>query len=173
MTFTLVDVILILIVFSFVAIGFGLGLIRSIGALIGLVIGTWVAGRYFMPVADWLTPILMGRESLAKILAFILVFFIINRLVVLIFHFLSKGFDVLSFLPFAKTFNRLGGLILGLIEGVLTAGLLVYAISKLAPDISFVQNNIASSSVAHFLVSWSWRLIALLPEALRKIISIF
>lgn len=173
MTFTLVDVILILIVFAFVAAGFGLGLVRSIGALIGLAVGAWVAGRYFMSVAEWLTPILMGRESIAKVLAFILVFFIINRLVVLIFHFLSKGFDVLSFLPFAKTINRIGGVLLGLIEGVLTVGLLSYAISKIVPDASFVTNNLDSSQTAHFLVSWSDKIILLLPEALRKIISIF
>jgi membrane protein required for colicin V production len=113
MTFTLVDIILILIVFLFVAAGFGLGLVRSIGALVGLALGAWIAGRYFMPVAEWLTPILMGRETAAKIVAFILIFFIVNRLVLLIFHFIGKGLGVLSFIPFAKTINRVGGVLLG------------------------------------------------------------
>lgn len=173
MAFTLVDVILILIVFAFIAVGFGLGLMRSIGALLGLMVGAWVAGRYFMSTVEWLTPILMGQEKMAKVASFILIFFIINRLVVFIFHFLSKGLNVLSFLPFAKTLNRVGGILLGLIEGVLTVGFLSYVISKIIPDTSFVTNNLDSSQVAHYLVSWSNRVILLLPEALRKITSIF
>ena len=173
MSFTLIDVILILLVFSFVAIGFGLGLVRSIGALIGLIIGTYIAGRYFMSAADWLTPIFLGRELLSRVVAFILVFFIVNRLVVLIFYFFTKGLNVLSFIPFAKIINRLGGLILGLIEGVLTVGMMIYVIAKLMPNVDLIQNNFSNSRVAYFLVIVSGRLIILLPEALRKIISIF
>lgn len=173
MTFTLVDVILILMVFAFIAGGFALGLIRSIGALIGLAAGTWVAGRYFMSIADWITPLAMGHEVAGQIVAFLAIFAIVNRLVVLIFHLFSKGFDFLSFVPFAKTINRVGGIALGLAEGVLTAGLLIYVLSKIAPDAPIVRENIDGSQVAHYLVYLSSQIISLLPDAFRKIISIF
>lgn len=173
MIFTLVDVILILIIFAFIAAGFFLGLIRSVGSLVGLAFGTWAAGHYFVPVADWLTPILRGNAATAKIVAFIIIFIIINRLVVLIFHFIDKAFHLLSIIPFMKSINRLGGLILGAMEGILTIGLLIYIVAKFAPDSGFVMNNLNDSQVAHYLVAISKFVTILLPEAFDKITSIF
>lgn len=173
MTFTLVDVILILILFSFMAAGFVFGLIRSIGSLVGLAIGTWAAGHYFMPLAEWLTPILRGNSSWANIAAFFIVFIIINRLTVLIFHLIDKGFSLLAIVPFMKTINRLGGLCLGIIEGVLITGVAIYIIAKFAPDSSFVVDILNESQLAHGLVAVTQFLTWLLPEAFDKIKSVF
>ena len=169
MTFTLVDVILLLIFFCFVIGGFIMGLIRSIGSLVGLVLGTWLAGRFFQPVADWLTPILMGHDIAAKIIAFLLIFFIINRLVVFAFHLLDRAFRLISIIPFLKSINRLGGVILGAIEGLLTIGIIIYVIAKFAPDSGFVTNTLNGSQVAHWLVASAVWLTNLLPEAFDKI----
>lgn len=169
MTFALVDVILILILFSFIAAGFVFGLIRSIGSLVGLVVGTWAAGHYFMPVTDWLTPIFMGNALTAKFVAFFAIFTIINRLVVLIFHFIDKGFSIMAIIPFMKSINRLGGVILGAIEGVLTVGVALYVISKFVPDSGFVAKTLNDSQIAHYLVMLSKLLTTLLPDAFDKI----
>lgn len=173
MIFTLVDVILILILFSFMTAGFVFGLIRSIGSLVGLTIGIWAAGHYFMPLAEWLTPILRGNSSLANIAAFFIVFFIINRLTVLIFNLLDKGFSLLTIIPFLKTINRFGGLCLGTIEGILITGVAIYVIAKFAPDSGFVANTLNESQFAHWLVAITQFLTVLLPEAFDKIKSVF
>jgi len=173
MTFTFVDVILILIFFCFMVWGFVMGLIRSIGSLVGLAAGTWLAGRFFMPVADWLTPILMGHDVAAKITAFLLIFFIVNRLVVFLFHLLDKAFRLISIIPFLKSINRLGGVILGAAEGLLTIGIVIYVIAKFAPDSSFVTNTLNGSQVAHWLVASAVWLTNLLPEAFNRIKSVF
>ncbi len=173
MTFTLVDVILLLIVFSFVLLGFVFGLIKTVGSLVGLVAGTWLAGHYFQPVAEWLTPIIGGNEPMARVVAFLIIFTIINRLVVFIFHLLDRAFGLLSFIPFAKSINRFSGLLLGLVEGVLTLGVMLYVVSKFLPESSFIQNAINDSQIAHYLVFIAKWLIWLLPEALSKVDSIF
>ena len=100
MLFTLVDVILIVIVLAFVMLGFFMGLISAIGALIGLVLGTWAAISYFAPVADWLAPYLFSYTGLSKTVAFMAIFLIINRLTALIFLLIYKIFFLISIFPF-------------------------------------------------------------------------
>ena len=53
MYLTILDLVLILIVFIFITFGFITGLIQTIGALVGIVAGTWIAGLYFEPVGQW------------------------------------------------------------------------------------------------------------------------
>jgi membrane protein required for colicin V production len=173
MIFTLVDVILILIFFSFIAWGFFMGLIRSIGAIVGLAAGTWAAGHFFQPIASWLTPVIMGHAITAKIIAFMAVYIVVNRLVVVIFHFIDKGFGLLSIIPFMKSLNRIGGVILGAAEGLLTLGIILYVIAKFAPNSGFVTNSLNSSQIAHYLVMASKFLTALLPDAFNQIKSVF
>jgi len=173
MAFSLVDVILIVIFFGFVFAGYAMGLIRSIGAIVGISLGTWVAGHYFMPVADFLAPLIGGREALAKIIGFLLIFAIVNQLVVLVFHLLDHAYHLISIIPFLKSLNRLGGVILGAIGGLLTLGVAIYIIAKFMPDASFVTDSLDSSKVAHTLVFSAQWLIKLLPSAFSNIVSIF
>ncbi len=172
-TFTLIDVVLIIIFFGFVFAGFALGLIRSIGAIVGLIAGTWVAGHYFMAFADWLTPILGGNGSIAKIISFLVIFSIVNRLIVLVFHLINKFFHLLSIIPFLSSMNRIGGVILGALEGLLTLGVIIYIVAKFAPDSAFVTNTLNNSQIAHFLVYAATWLIKLLPTAFNNIVSVF
>ena len=173
MTFTLVDVILIAAVLIFAVVGFVLGLIHAVGSLAGLVLGVWLAGRYFMPLADWLTPIILGHSGVAKVIAFVLLFIIVNRLVGLLFYLLEKAFHLLAIIPFLGSINKIAGLLLGLVEGILITGLVIYIIAKFIPDIPWLIDNLNNSQVAHWLV-WSVQLFSfLLPQALEKIQSVF
>jgi len=173
MTFTLVDVVLIIIFFGFVFGGYVLGLIRAVGAIVGLGLGTWVAGHYFMPAAERLAPFLGGNSSLANIIAFLLIFIIVNRLVVLAFHLLDHAFHLISIIPFLKSLNRIGGVILGAAEGLLTLGLVIYIIAKFAPDSGFVTGSLDNSAIAHWLVASAQLLLKLLPAAFSNIQSVF
>ncbi|MFA5020611.1 MAG: CvpA family protein [Patescibacteria group bacterium] len=173
MSFTLVDIILIIIFFGFVFSGFAMGMIRSIGAIAGLAAGTWVAGHYFVAPADWLTPIIGGNGSLAKIISFFVIFLLVDRLTVFIFKIINRGFRLLSILPFLKTLNRLGGVILGAVEGILALGLVIYIIAKFFPAAGLVTDHFDNSQAAHFFVSMAQWLIALLPGAFGNIKSIF
>jgi uncharacterized membrane protein required for colicin V production len=103
----------------------------------------------------------------------LLLFIIVNRLVVLIFHFIDKGFHLLSIIPFLSSLNRIGGVILGAVEGVLTIGIIIYVIAKFAPDSGFVTNSLNNSQIAHYLVFAATWLIKLLPAAFGNIVSVF
>jgi uncharacterized membrane protein required for colicin V production len=93
--------------------------------------------------------------------------------VVFAFHLLDRAFRLISIIPFLKSINRLGGVILGAIEGLLTIGIIIYVIAKFAPDSGFVTNTLNGSQVAHWLVASAVWLTNLLPEAFDKIKSVF
>jgi len=133
-------------------LGFFMGLISAIGALIGIVAGMWLAGIYFMDLAGWLTPYLLGNEGIAKAVAFILIFTIVNRLVALVFWVVNKVFHLVSIIPFLKSINRFGGALLGFVEGALITGTAIFVIVKFAPDIAWLVENLDQSRVAHLLV---------------------
>ena len=68
----------------------------------------------------------------------------------------------------------MAGLILGLVEGVLVVGLIIYFIAKVAPGLPFITNNLLHSQVANFLVaSVSYLSNWVLPEAMIQMTSIF
>ncbi|MFA6918623.1 MAG: CvpA family protein [Patescibacteria group bacterium] len=174
MTFTLIDVILIAIILFFGAAGVFFGFIGSVGSLIGLFVGAWAAGRYFSPVADWLTPIMLGHSDIARVVAFIAIFILINRLIGLVFYLVEKMFNIIAIIPFLKSINRLAGLILGLIEGALVMGLVIYALAKFTPAVPWLSDGLNNSMIAHYLVGGvAFLSVWLLPEALIKIKSVF
>jgi membrane protein required for colicin V production len=171
MFLTILDLVLILILFLFIAFGFALGLVQSIGALVGVVVGAWMAGMYYEPLGAWLEPILLGHGNTARIIAFIVVFVLINRLVGLVFWVINKIFNIISIIPFTKTINRILGAVLGLLEGVLVLGLIIYFVSRF--EISeWFTSILTSSQVAAWLVKIASILTPLLPALLRQLKSV-
>lgn len=152
MLFTLIDVILIVLVAVFAVIGFMMGLIEAIGALIGLILGVFLANAYFMPVADWLNPFLLGHSGTAKTIAFVAIFILINRIFSLVFWLASRIFRFVKFIPFLSSIDKVGGLILGLVEGVLIVGVSIYAVAKFLPPASWLVGALSGSRIAHTLV---------------------
>lgn len=167
MYLTIFDLILILILFLFIAFGFALGLIETIGALVGVVLGAWVAGQYYEPFGGWLESILLGHGNTSRVIAFIVIFVLVNRLTGLVFHLVSKLFHLLSFIPFTKTINRLLGALLGLLEGTLVLGLSLYFIVRF-PFSDWFSGVITGSKVAVWLMEMGNFLAPLLPEIIRQ-----
>ncbi|MFA6254430.1 MAG: CvpA family protein [Patescibacteria group bacterium] len=168
MFLTILDLILLLILFLFIAFGFAMGLVQAIGALVGVVVGAWLAGQWYEPVSGWLTPILLGHAVTAKIIAFILVFTLANRLIGLVFWFINKIFNLISIIPFTKSINRLLGAILGLLEGTLSLGIILYFASQITIS-DWWLGIINGSQVASLLITVAGILTPLLPEILRQV----
>ena len=168
MYFSILDLILVLVLFIFIAFGFVMGLVEAIGALVGLVLGTWVAGMYYDNLAGWLEPFFLGNDLTAKIVAFILIFTLVNRLTGLLFWFLNKMFNLISIIPFTKSLNRFLGAVLGFVEGVLAMGIIIYFINQL-PIIAVVSDAIAGSFIAGLLMTFAAVLVPLLPDILKQV----
>ncbi|MDP2587131.1 MAG: CvpA family protein [Candidatus Komeilibacteria bacterium] len=124
-----IDIIILVILALFVYKGVKLGLIESIGGILGLFVGAYMAGRYYQQVGDMLSGVLFGSQILANVLGFILVFIVVNRGIALLFWIIGKIFNLIAIIPFLRTFNHLLGGIFGLIEGVIFIGIIVFFLS--------------------------------------------
>jgi membrane protein required for colicin V production len=167
---TLFDLILLLILGGFVAYGLWFGLIHMLGVLIGTIAGAFLAARWYDDVASWLGFLFGGRENLAKVICFLILFIIINRLVGLVFWLVDKIFSFLKIIPFLSTINRLLGAVFGFLEGVLVLGLTLY-LAERYPIGDWFVNYLADSRVAHYFITVGKILMPLLPEVLKQIKS--
>lgn len=166
----LFDVILLIIIGGFAMFGFWFGLIHTLGSLLGTVFGAYLASRYYEPMAGWLQGITGWEGNITKVVMFIVAFILINRLVGFAFWIVDKFLKVLTSLPFIKGINRLFGLLLGLFEGIITIGLVIYFISKY-PLSDKLMGHIADSVIAPITTSIAEVLLPLLPDALKMLQS--
>ena len=158
------DIVLIIIIAGFVFYGLFFGLIRTLGSLLGAVIGLWLTFIFYLTVFDWVKNLFFGHDLSGKIITFIILFTIINRLIGFIFALLDRTFDLLSVIPFLKTINRLAGAILGFVEGGLVLGLILLYISQTS-----FGSWLNGSQVAPFLIKFTQIVLPLLPGLLNKI----
>ena len=122
----IIDIILLVIVISFIISGFSFGLIRSIGSLIGLIAGIYLATNWYIKVAESLQSIFFGNVNLAKILCFLLVVVIVDVAITFVFYVIHKA---VNWLPIIGGINKIGGAIIGFLKGALSISILVYIIN--------------------------------------------
>jgi len=164
------DYVLLAVLAYFALWGFRKGLIRAVGSFVGMVLSVVLASRYFDAVAEWLAPYtgLTNNINLARIVSFILLLVVVNRLVVFGFGILEKMYKSIAVLPLMKLGNRVLGAILGLVEGAIVLGLVIYFISRF-PFGSIVESFLDGSVVAPIVLSISSIVLPLVPEAIRQI----
>jgi uncharacterized membrane protein required for colicin V production len=152
----------------FVLNGLVKGLIRSVGSLAAVLAGVWTA-IYFYPVLyHWLSNLFFGFGGFGKAVCFVIIYILVNRLVNLGFSVLNNAYDLISFIPFLKTINRLGGAVFGFVEGGLLLGLLLIAGSHYPEIVAIISRWTKDSEVAPFLVSFAKIFLPILPEVIKK-----
>ena len=166
----LVDVIILIIISGFGLFGLWFGLVHTAGYLLGTILGAYLASRYYEPMADWLMKITGWEGNAPKVLVFIIAFIIINRLVGFGFWIVDKVASVITNLPFIKGLNRFLGMLLGLFEGLLTIGLIIYFVERF-PLSEKIMSFLADSVLAPRLDLVVNILLPLLPEALKMLQS--
>ena len=167
---SLFDVILIIIIGGFAMFGFWFGMFHTLGSLLGIFFGVYVACRFYEPMAAWLANITGWESNHAKVLMFIIAFVIINRLVGFGFWIVDKMTSFVTSMPFLNSLNRYLGVIIGLFEGVITLGLIFYFIERVPLSDRFMD-WMSGSSIVPFLVDSAAILIPILPEALKMLRS--
>lgn len=166
MHFSWFDLLLILTVFGYVWGGFWTGLIQAVGGVVGLFLGQILASRYYEHYATAVAPIFNGNQVLGKVIAFILIFLIVSRLVGVIFWFVNKIFNFFAIVPGLKFINRLGGGIFGFIEGALFVGITLQFLVRLPISTAFAT-TLADSNVAKYFLNLTAWLVPLFPAILK------
>jgi uncharacterized membrane protein required for colicin V production len=165
------DIVIIVILAGFLWYGFFFGLIRLIGDLLGLVAGAFVASHTYILVYNFLDRFLPGSPEIGKVVVFVLIFGLASRIVSWLFMLLEQGFNLISIIPFLKSVNRLLGLILGLFEGVLILGIVIYLLEKYLPVSASLATWLSHSTIAPWLITVSKILAPILPQVFNRIQS--
>ncbi len=165
------DIVLILIVAAFVFHGLSKGLIRLLGNLVAIIVGAFIASHFYLTFFEW-GKYLINNENVGKIVAFIVVFVVAAKVTDWAFVWIEKLFNLVSFIPFTKFINNLLGGILGLLEGSLFLGVILFVASRYALIGSLFGNQLVNSKVAPYLVKTVDMITPVLPEALKALQSI-
>ena len=159
----ILDLILIGAILLFGLLGFRKGFIQTIGGIVGVVVATVLAGKYFLLAGNF-----FGSTNLANVVAFLAIFSITIKLVGLAFWALGKLFRVISILPFVKTFDRALGTVLGLAQGILILSVVMFFLTKF-PLNPWLEVSMQGSLLTDVLITISIILTPLLPEALKTL----
>lgn len=160
------DIVLLCIIGAFAAFGLWFGLVHTIGSLVGTVAGVYLASRYYEVAANWLIKTTGWGANTSKVIIFIIVFFLINRLVGLAFWLVDKILTIITRLPFISSVNRIFGAVFGALEGMIVLGIIFYFISRF-PVGDSVMNALSVSKVAPYTVKIASILWPLVPDAIK------
>lgn len=166
-----IDLILLITLATYIFGGFQAGLIRSLGGLVGLFVGEILASRFYLQFSHVVAPFVGNNPIWAKVLAFIILFILIARLVAVAFWLVDKIFHIFAVIPGLKIINKLGGAVFGFLEGALFAGIALQFIVRL--PISFnLAEKIHVSHLATYLIAVTGWMVPLFPQALKQTESI-
>lgn len=166
------DIGLLVILGGFVVSGLFKGIIRLVGHVVALIAGAWIASHFYLTLYEWGQGIANGHENAGKVVAFILLFAVATRLIILVFVLLEKVFKFIAVIPGSKYINNLLGAALGFLEGSLALGLIIYVASRYSFVGNFFGDQLVNSSIAPFLLKIANLALPLLPAALKALQSI-
>lgn len=166
------DIGLLIVLAGFIFNGLSKGLIRLLGQIVGLIIGAFVASHFYLTFYKWGASMVNWGEGTEKFLAFTILFILVTSLIGVVFVMIEKVFNLISIIPFTKLINRLLGGVLGLVEGSLALGLLLYVAARYAWIGGLMGTNLVESHVAPWLVKFTNIIVPVLPEALRALQSV-
>ena len=159
------DGVILVIFLGFCWFGFWRGLIMTAGSIAGIFLGVILASRWYEAVIPFLR---MNETPISKVIVFIALFLIIVKATGLLFQFLNKTFKVIAILPGLNLVNRLGGLILGAVEGALFLGVVLTFIQKVAES-TLLEKAFVDSGLVNFFIVFASFLVPLFPEAIRRV----
>lgn len=168
---TTLDWILLIFLGLFTLNGFRSGLIHMVGALVGTIFSVALAGRWYEGLGSWLGALVFTNDLVAKVVAFAILLVLINRLFGLAFMLLNKVVKIFSIIPGISGLNRLGGGVLGFVEGALVLGVILYFATKFDVGEGW-KNGLSQSTVLPILTGIAQIVIPLLPGAIKSVQSV-
>ena len=157
------DIVLIVAIGLTTFIGLRKGIIKMALTLAGLVLGIFLAGRYYLPFSEHLT--LISSPTWAKVAAFAIIFIGVMVVAAILARLLERAASAIL-LGWA---NRLVGAIIGFVVGAMFCG----AVLAIWVKYLGVSGAIADSNIAPILLDQFPKVLALLPDEFDSIRSFF
>jgi membrane protein required for colicin V production len=164
-----IDLGLLAVIILFTVMGLFFGFIRTAGSLLGTIITMGLLFLGYDLANQWFGG-MFSSSFFTQATFFVVAFFVVSKLVGIVIWGLVKALHLLKMFPFVGIIDRLGGLVLGLLEGLLFAAVGTSFLLGMATQL-FTPEQIQSASEASVLLPlflWAGTAIALiLPESMR------
>lgn len=136
----LLELLVLLVLIAFAANGFKAGAVEGFGRLVGGVLG-FLAARawsgWFITALSLFMPIMW-----ASLVAFIVVFLLVDNIVGFVFKLIEKIVGVIEKLPLIKQISEFLGAIFGLLEGIVVIGGIAFLLRQVAEPLGVAQTVI-------------------------------
>ncbi len=163
------DVIFIIIILFFTFNALRKGLVRVVGGVLGIFVGIYVAGLFYLQFSEWLQGVVqMLNSSESNIVSFILVFIAANRIFALVILLLDKIVSV----PIINSINKILGGLLGFLQGALIITLIITIFTNLG-SFAGADNVISNSRLAPYSEKIITLIRPFLPQDLKSIPKTF
>lgn len=173
-----VDLIILLVILLFMLVGYRRGLIKTIFSVIGYFIITYFSillapvlskiliinfeidktllnfvtnnEKFFSIISDEILQNIVGR--IVNVIAFVILFIVLK----LIFHLIVSVLNNIANLPILSTVNKLGGLLLGTLEGIVIIYLIILMVNWIPTEYCnnlsiLVDNSFLGSSINYYV----------------------
>ncbi|MBI2551431.1 CvpA family protein [Candidatus Uhrbacteria bacterium] len=141
----ILDIVLLLAFGGFIATGWKFGLIQGLGSMLGAVLGALWSFSLSGGIAH-----AFGLGAVGRVIILLILFLLIAKLIGLLFWAINKFYKLFSFIPLSGTLNHLLGAVLGLLEGILILGVILYYALTIIP-FAAVSDTITHADLGHAL----------------------
>ncbi len=160
------DFILLSLILAGAILGLRRGFILSAGKIVAMLIGIVVAGKYFLLAGQ-----MFGATNMANFFAFLVIYFIVSKLIGIFFWLLGKILQIVMLLPFLHTINKFMGFVLGLVESIMILSVLTFFYSRF-PFNPWVLGQARDSILCSIFLKISKIVMPLLPDVLATLKSL-
>lgn len=164
---TILDIVVVLILAVFFFKGFSLGLVRAVGTFIGLIVGLWLAGRYYEAMGGWLVGWGLP-EAFSAAAGYIATFIAAAWAVSLLVWMADRVFKFLAIIPGMKLANNVLGGVLLLVVGTIIVGVVLYVVGKFSAPGSGTKQALEKARVAPLVTAAAWVAAPLIPTAIEQ-----
>ncbi len=157
------DIIIAIVLIISVVSGIRSGLVRMVISMVGIILGIFLAGRYYQALAGQLTFIPSDRA--ASIVAYVIILVAVMVVAGLLAWGLSKALSAIAL----GWVNRVGGAVLGLFSAAVLVGAVLAVWAKYGGGGDIISGSVLGS----FLLNSFPLVLALLPGEFGTVRSFF
>ena len=154
------DLILLVPLAYFAWKGFSKGFIITLAMLVGILLGIYAAIHFSEFTASYLHENMKLDGGNIRLVAYLLTFILVLVLVYLLGHLLTSVVNTTGL----GVFNRIAGLFLGIVKGLLIIGALLVFLNKIDPKSYLVSTKLKTGSLLYNPVSDSFEKVFPLVE---------
>ena len=141
----ILDIVILLCFVPAIVAGISKGFVKQVIDFVAILLAAWAAFRFSAPLADWLGTYVTLDATVLKVICFVLIAIVVALVLNLIGALITKALKALS-LGF---FNRLLGLVFGILKVGLIIGLVILLFETLNSSLHLVKPEATENAVVY------------------------